>query len=133
MKSRVHVYTTTEDHLSHSQHASIDQSKCETSGVEFIMRASMALSVAACCVSCVSAFVVPTLARGICPTSTATAHSQSAASYRVAVGVLSAEKEAGAEEEQEPMDLDLEQMFEVQPIGIADGPVFVLSAAVLMC
>lgn len=97
----------------------------------------MALSAAACCASCASAFVVPTLARGICSTSTATAHGQPAgqpaASRRVGAGVLSAEKEAGAEEEQEPMDLDLEQMFEVQPIRIADAPVFVLSASVLMC
>lgn len=76
------------------------------------MKTSMALSAAVCCVSCASAFVVPTLARGICST-TATAHGQPAASRKVTARVLSAEKEAGSEEEQEPMDLDLEQMFEV--------------------
>ncbi|CAM9199115.1 unnamed protein product [Hapterophycus canaliculatus] len=66
------------------------------------------------CSSCASAFVLPSAAAHVhavaAPTST---QSIGRDNCRRTSMVLSAEKADGKEEEQEPMDLDLEQMFEV--------------------
>lgn len=81
-----------------------------------------AAGVVACCSSCASAFVVPSVAvrarrpSGAAPSSSSSGGSSS--SRRTMK--LSAEKK-DEEEDQEPMDLDLEQMFEVLYIGVCLG------------
>ncbi len=68
----------------------------------------------ACCSSCTSAFVLPSTAAlaNTAPTRAVAAAPAISSSNRRRPMTLSAEKKDG-EEDQEPMDLDLEQMFEV--------------------
>eukprot|EP00903_Cladosiphon_okamuranus_P021306 g19577.t1 len=83
------------------------------------MKASVASLIAAagvvsCCSSCASAFVVPSAAVRAGQAAAAARQASSAAATRNSRRTmrLSAEKKE-EEEDQEPMDLDLEQMFEV--------------------
>lgn len=76
----------------------------------------LSASIIAGCSSYSSAFVVPFPVRWTAAQSAPTTHRE-AVSRRHFVGALSAEpaeETADKSEEQEPMDLDLEQMFEVK-------------------
>lgn len=85
--------------------------------------------VLACCSSCASAFVIPSAAVHThvtaAPTSVPSPLISRDTCRRTSVA-LSAEKADGKEEEQEPMDLDLEQMFEVRSFVGTQSSVLVL-------
>lgn len=85
------------------------------------MATFVSASIIVACSSYSSAFVAPTLpSRWTASTATARSTQTAPAAHREAgsrrrfVGALSAEPADDKSEEQEPMDLDLEQMFEVQ-------------------